>query len=39
MVNGQTGKVAGKTPLSIPKIVITIAVTLLVIGIIYYIWR
>lgn len=38
MVNGQTGKIAGKTPLSIPKIIITVAVALLAAGIIYYIW-
>lgn len=32
MVNGQTGKVSGKTPISIPKVVITgIAVTLILI--------
>ena len=32
MVNGQTGKVSGKTPISIPKIVITgIAVVLIII--------
>ena len=25
MVNGQTGKVSGKTPISIPKVIITVA--------------
>lgn len=35
MVNGQTGKVGGKTPISIPKVVLTILGVLLVLGIIY----
>lgn len=30
MVNGQTGKVAGKTPISIPKVILTIIVILIV---------
>lgn len=36
MVNGQTGKVAGKTPLSIPKIVITVIAIIVIIAILYY---
>lgn len=36
MVNGQTGKVAGKTPLSAPKILITILGILAVIAILYF---
>lgn len=31
MVNGQTGKVAGKTPLSIPKIIITVVAIIAII--------
>ena len=36
MVNGQTGKVAGKTPLSIPKIVITVIAIIAIIALLYY---
>lgn len=32
MVNGQTGKVSGKTPISIPKVIITIAGVILIIA-------
>ena len=34
MVNGQTGKVSGKTPLSIPKIIITALAAIAVIALI-----
>ena len=36
MINGQTGKVAGKTPLSIPKIIITAVGIIAVIALLYY---
>ncbi len=36
MVNGQTGKVSGKTPLSKPKVAITIIAIILIIIILYY---
>ncbi|MCM1441374.1 MAG: hypothetical protein NC131_19540, partial [Roseburia sp.] len=36
MVNGQTGRVAGRTPLSIPKIIITVVGILVIIAILYY---
>ena len=36
MVNGQTGKVSGKTPLSIPKIIITVIAVLALIYLLYY---
>lgn len=36
MVNGQTGKVAGKTPLSIPKIIITVVGIIAIMAILYY---
>lgn len=36
MVNGQTGKVAGKTPISIPKIIITAVSVIAIIAILYY---
>ena len=36
MVNGQTGKVSGKAPLSAPKIIITIVAILAIIAILYY---
>lgn len=41
MVNGQTGKIAGKTPLSIPKILITAAGILAVAAILYFfqVWK
>lgn len=35
MVNGQTGKVSGKTPLSIPKIIITVVAVIIIFAIIY----
>lgn len=34
MVNGQTGKVSGKTPLSIPKIIITVVAVILIFALI-----
>ncbi len=37
MVNGQTGKVAGKTPLSIPKIILAVIGVLAAVAIAYYI--
>lgn len=36
MINGQTGKVAGKTPLSIPKIILTTVGIIVLIAILYY---
>jgi DNA-directed RNA polymerase subunit RPC12/RpoP len=36
MVNGQTGKVAGKTPISVPKVVITVVAVIAIIAILYY---
>ena len=36
MVNGQTGKVSGKTPVSIPKVIITVVAILAIITILYY---
>ena len=36
MVNGQTGKVAGKTPISIPKVIITVLGCIAAIALIYY---
>ena len=36
MVNGQTGKVSGKTPISIPKVIITIAGIILIIAL--FVW-
>lgn len=36
MVNGQTGKVAGKTPISIPKVIITVVGVIAIIAILYY---
>lgn len=36
MVNGQTGKVAGKTPISVPKVIITVVGIIAVIAILYY---
>lgn len=36
MVNGQTGKVAGKTPLSVPKIIITVVGVIAIIAILYF---
>lgn len=35
MVNGQTGKVSGKTPISIPKVIISVLGVIAVIGLIY----
>lgn len=37
MVNGQTGKVSGKTPISIPKVILTVLAAILACVIIYYI--
>lgn len=37
MVNGQTGKVSGKAPLSIPKIIITAVACLVLLILLYYI--
>ncbi len=36
MVNGQTGKVSGKIPISIPKVILTIAGVLAIIGILMW---
>lgn len=36
MVNGQTGKISGKTPISIPKVVLTVIAVIVVIAILYY---
>lgn len=36
MVNGQTGKVSGKIPISIPKVILTIFIGLAIAGGIYY---
>ncbi len=36
MVNGQTGKVAGKTPVSIPKVILTVLFVLAVLALVYY---
>lgn len=36
MVNGQTGKVSGKAPVSVPKVVITIAGVILIIALIMW---
>ena len=35
VVNGQTGKVSGKTPLSVPKIVLTILIILVIVIVLY----
>lgn len=36
MVNGQTGKISGKTPISIPKVIITVIAVIAIIVILYY---
>lgn len=36
MVNGQTGRISGKTPVSIPKVVLTILAIVIIIAILYY---
>ena len=36
MVNGQTGKVAGKTPISIPKVIITVLGIIALLALLYY---
>lgn len=36
MVNGQTGKVSGKTPISIPKVILTVAAVLVALGILIW---
>lgn len=36
MVNGQTGKVSGKTPISIPKVVLTVLTAIIILAILYY---
>lgn len=36
MINGQTGKISGKTPISIPKVVITVIAIIIAILILYY---
>ena len=36
IVNGQTGKVAGKTPISIPKVNLTVVGVIAIIAILYY---
>ncbi|MGN0495502.1 MAG: hypothetical protein ACI4GW_04685 [Lachnospiraceae bacterium] len=37
MVNGQTGKISGKTPISVPKVVITVLAVIVLIVLLYYI--
>ncbi len=37
MVNGQTGKVSGKTPISIPKVILTVIIGIAIVAGIYYI--
>ena len=37
MVNGQTGKVAGRTPISIPKVILAVFGVLLAVALAYYI--
>lgn len=39
MVNGQTGKVSGKTPISIPKIIITVIAILAILLILNYLYQ
>ena len=39
MVNGQTGKISGKTPLSIPKIIITSIAVILIIALIWWLTK
>ncbi|MGN0438235.1 MAG: hypothetical protein ACI4F4_06880 [Lachnospiraceae bacterium] len=36
MVNGQTGKISGKTPVSIPKVILTVIAVIAIIIILYY---
>ena len=36
MVNGQTGKISGKTPVSKPKVILTVAGIVLIIMLLYY---
>ncbi len=36
MVNGQTGKVAGHTPISIPKVIITVLGIIALLALLYY---
>lgn len=36
MVNGQTGKVSGKTPVSIPKVIITVIGIIAIVAILYF---
>lgn len=36
MVNGQTGRVAGKTPVSVPKVIITVIAVIIILVILYY---
>ena len=37
MVNGQTGKVSGKTPISVPKVIITVVAAIAIIVLLYLI--
>lgn len=36
MVNGQTGKVSGKTPISIPKVIITVVAVIAIVALVYW---
>ncbi len=38
VVNGQTGKIAGKSPISVPKVILTIALAILAIIVAYYLF-
>lgn len=38
MVNGQTGKVSGKSPVSVPKVIITIIVAIIILYILYHLF-
>lgn len=39
MVNGQTGKVAGKTPVSVPKVVITVVAVVAALALLQWLYR
>jgi DNA-directed RNA polymerase subunit M/transcription elongation factor TFIIS len=41
MINGQTGRVAGNTPISVPKVVLTVISLLVLVLLLYYlaVWR
>ena len=38
VVNGQTGKIAGKSPISVPKVILTIVLAILAIIVAYYLF-